>query len=211
VPLRGNVSALPLPDRSVDVVMSIEAISHYYDVEHFFDECARVLRPGGHLVISDGNNGANPRIRRETEELWERFERGPMGPCGDHDVPEPMVSRRTRLMREVFPALAPDVVSTLAERTSGMDRAAIVEAVSAHLAGGPMPDAPYRRGQCRASRMGLLPRAAVRPARPRASGSSDAASRPARCRTSAGASNEPRRRRERRMLRRFPTYRWARA
>ena len=148
VPLRGNVSALPLPDRSVDVVMSIEAISHYYDVEHFFDECARVLRPGGHLVISDGNNGANPRIRRETEELWERFEHGPMGPCGDHDVPEPMVSRRTRVIRAAFPALASDVVSTLAERTSGMDRAAIVEAVSAHLAGGPMPDAPYRRGQC---------------------------------------------------------------
>ena len=148
VPLRGDVSSLPLPDASVDVVMSIEAISHYYDVDRFLDECARVLRPGGWLVISDGNNGANPRIRRETEELWERFEHGPMGPCGEHDIPEPMISRRERVIRAAFPSLAPERVTALAESTSGMDREAIVAAVSAHLAGGPAPDSHYHRGQC---------------------------------------------------------------
>jgi SAM-dependent methyltransferase len=148
VPLRGDVSSLPIPDASVDVVMSIEAISHYYDVNRFLDECARVLRPGGWLVISDGNNGANPRIRRETEELWERFEHGPMGPCGEHDIPEPMISRRERVIRAAFPALAPETVTSLADCTSGMDRDAIVAAVAEHLAGGPAPDSPYRRGQC---------------------------------------------------------------
>lgn len=148
VPLRGDVSALPLPDASVDVVMSIEAISHYYDVNRFLDECARVLRPGGWLVISDGNNGANPRIRRETEELWERFEHGPMGPCGEHDIPEPMISRRERVIRAAFPSLAPERVTGLAAATSGMDRETIVAAVSAHLAGGPAPDSHYHRGQC---------------------------------------------------------------
>ena len=146
--IRADVAHLPLPAASADIVISIEAISHYYDVDRFLDECARVLRPGGWVLISDGNNGANPRIRAHTEELWERFEHGPTGTFGDHEVLDPMVSRRERVICEHFPALAPAVASTLAERTSGMDRAQIIEAVGAHLAGGTAPDSPYRRGQC---------------------------------------------------------------
>lgn len=71
-----------------------------------------------------------------------------MGMFGEHEVPEPMVSRRERVIRERFPALAPEVASALAERTSGMDRAQIHEVVGAHLAGGPPPDSRYHRGQC---------------------------------------------------------------
>src|SRR5262249_44203728 len=146
VPVRADASHLPLRTGSADVVVSIEAISHYFDVDAFLDECARVLRPGGWVVVSDGNNGANPRIRTYTEELWERFEHGPMGMFGEHDVPEPMVSRRERVIRDRFPALAPSVVSALAERTSGMDRAQIVGAVTDHLAGAGPPGTRYHRG-----------------------------------------------------------------
>ena len=148
VPVRADVARLPLPAASADIVMSIEAISHYYDVDQFLDECRRVLKPGGWVVISDGNNGANPRIRAHTEELWERFEHGPMGMFGDHEVPEPMVSRRERVIRQHFPGLAPEVASALAETTSGMDRARIVEVVGSHLAGGPAPASSYHRGMC---------------------------------------------------------------
>ena len=148
VPIRADVARLPLPAASVDIVMSIEAVSHYYDVDAFLDECVRVLRPGGWVVISGGNNGANPRIRTQTEELWERFEHGPMGMFGEHEVPEPMVSWRERVIRDRFPGLAPAVVSALAERTSGMDRTHIIDVVGTHLAGGAPPDSRYRRGQC---------------------------------------------------------------
>jgi SAM-dependent methyltransferase len=148
VPLRSDVAHLPLRDSSADLVVSIEAISHYYDVDTFLDECRRVLRPGGWVVISDGNNGASPRVRSHTEELWERLEQGPVGNFGEHEVPEPMVSRRARVIRQHFPGLPVELVSTLAENTSGMDRAQIVEVVGAHLAGGPAPATPYRRGMC---------------------------------------------------------------
>ena len=110
---------------------------------------------------SDGNNGANPRVRTQTEELWERFEHGPMGMFGEHDVPEPMVSRRARVIRDRFPALAPAVVSALAERTSGMDRSQIVRAVAEHLAGGDPPDMRYHRGQCPRELLAGVPRARV--------------------------------------------------
>jgi SAM-dependent methyltransferase len=146
--LRGDVSAMPLRRDSVDLVLSIEAISHYFDITRFLDECARVLRPGGVLLISDGNNGANPAIRRFTEELWERFELGPCGALGTHHVDETMTERRERLLRERFPRLDEPRVRALALATSGWDAARIERAVARHLAGGPAPDSHYRRGTC---------------------------------------------------------------
>ena len=146
--LRGNVQAIPLKPDSVDLVLSIEAISHYYDVDAFLDECARVLRPGGVLLISDGNNGANPGLRRFTEGLWQRFELGPRGAWHGHDIQDTMVERRERLLRERFPRLEEAKVHALARATSGWDAARIERAVAEHLAGGPAPNAPYRRGTC---------------------------------------------------------------
>jgi SAM-dependent methyltransferase len=146
--VRGDASRIPLRTGSADIVLSIEAISHYYDVDAFLDECARVLRPGGHVLVSDGNNGANPRIRAHTIELWQRFELGPEGRFGDHDVPEPMIRRRERVLHQGFPALPEARVRELARVTSGMDRAQITQAVTAHLAGGPAPASEYRHGQC---------------------------------------------------------------
>jgi SAM-dependent methyltransferase len=146
--LRGDAGRIPLRSGSADIVLSIEAISHYYDVNAFLDECARVLRPGGVVVVSDGNNGANPRIRAHTLELWKRFELGPEGMLGQHVVPEPMIRRRERVLRQGFPQLPEARVQELAGVTSGMDRAEITRAVAAHLAGGPAPANAYEYGQC---------------------------------------------------------------
>lgn len=146
--VRGDASRIPIRAGRADIVLSIEAISHYYDVDAFLDECARVLRPGGFVVVSDGNNGANPRIRAHTLELWRRFEFGPEGTLGEHVVPEPMIRRRERVLREGFPALPEARVRELAQVTSGMDRAQITQAVAAHLAGGAAPTSTYRHGQC---------------------------------------------------------------
>lgn len=146
LPVRADAGALPIATASADLVLSIEAISHYYDVPRFLDECARVLRPGGQLLVSDGNNGVNPRIRALIEMLWERLENGPPGRLGEHEVPEPMVERRVRVIRERFPQLDPARVRALAEGTSGLTVPEIVARVEAHLAGGPPPECRYRRG-----------------------------------------------------------------
>jgi SAM-dependent methyltransferase len=51
--LHGDLRALPLPDNHVDLVVCALALTHHRDLGPVLAEFARVLRPGGHLVISD--------------------------------------------------------------------------------------------------------------------------------------------------------------
>lgn len=52
---QGNLAELPLDDGSVDVVVNFQVIEHLWDQGQFVDECARVLRPSGVLLISTPN------------------------------------------------------------------------------------------------------------------------------------------------------------
>ena len=49
----GDLTALPLPARSVDAVVCALALVHIPDVASALREFARVLRPGGRVIISD--------------------------------------------------------------------------------------------------------------------------------------------------------------
>jgi SAM-dependent methyltransferase len=51
--LEGDVRALPLDTGAQDVVVCGLALSHLPDLRPVFSELARVLRPGGHLIVSD--------------------------------------------------------------------------------------------------------------------------------------------------------------
>jgi 2-polyprenyl-3-methyl-5-hydroxy-6-metoxy-1,4-benzoquinol methylase len=54
-PLVGSVMVLPFPDATFDVVLSTEVIEHVPDPALAVKEFARVLKPGGHLVLSTPN------------------------------------------------------------------------------------------------------------------------------------------------------------
>lgn len=52
-PLEGELEAIPLPDDSVDVVISNGVINLSPRKSRVFAECARVLRPGGRFCVAD--------------------------------------------------------------------------------------------------------------------------------------------------------------
>jgi erythromycin 3''-O-methyltransferase len=53
VPVVGDAARLPIADGTLDGVISVEAAFHFRSRKAFFDECYRVLRPGGVLSTSD--------------------------------------------------------------------------------------------------------------------------------------------------------------
>jgi ubiquinone/menaquinone biosynthesis C-methylase UbiE len=50
--LQGAADKIPLPDNSVDVVVSFETIEHHDQHEKMFSEMKRVLHPDGMLILS---------------------------------------------------------------------------------------------------------------------------------------------------------------
>jgi arsenite methyltransferase len=69
--LRGEIEAIPLPDRSVDVVISNCVINLSTDKDRVLREAFRVLTPGGRFAVSDVVvRGPVPADVRRSVELW---------------------------------------------------------------------------------------------------------------------------------------------
>jgi len=69
--LKGEIENIPLPDNSVDVLVSNCVINLSGDKDRVLREAFRVLRPGGRFAISDVIvRGAVPDQIRKSMELW---------------------------------------------------------------------------------------------------------------------------------------------
>jgi len=69
--LKGHIEAIPLPDDSVDVIISNCVINLSVDKRTVLAEAFRVLKPGGRFAVSDVVvRGSVPQAVRESMELW---------------------------------------------------------------------------------------------------------------------------------------------
>lgn len=66
----GDVHALPFPDASFDVVLSVASIKHWAEPARGLAECARVLRPGGRVAIIEADRGCRHEDAKRFVSGW---------------------------------------------------------------------------------------------------------------------------------------------
>jgi 2-polyprenyl-3-methyl-5-hydroxy-6-metoxy-1,4-benzoquinol methylase len=69
--LKGEIESIPLPDNSVDVIISNCVINLSADKDRVLREAFRVLKPGGRFAVSDVVvRGSVPDVVRKNMLLW---------------------------------------------------------------------------------------------------------------------------------------------
>ena len=78
--LKGEIESIPLPDASVDVIISNCVINLSADKDRALREAFRVLKPGGRFAVSDiVVRGDVPQAVRKSVELWVGCVAGALG------------------------------------------------------------------------------------------------------------------------------------
>jgi SAM-dependent methyltransferase len=105
---RMDAMALPFGDATLDVIIIFEALYYVPDAERFAAECARVLRPGGCVLISNANKDLydfNPsqysHVYHGVVELGELFGKHGMRAQFWGDVAVAKVSWRQKILRPI--------------------------------------------------------------------------------------------------------------
>jgi len=123
-----DLHELPVADDSADLVVCALALTHVPDLASAFAEFVRVLRPGGHLVVSDSRgligDLSPPMVRARADgsfgylQTWHRLASGyleaalPLGlevrRCVEPHRPEPLLNADGTYLYDGEPPEAPD-------------------------------------------------------------------------------------------------------
>jgi ubiquinone/menaquinone biosynthesis C-methylase UbiE len=71
----GDIESLPVSTAEVDIVLANMVLHHAADPPNAIREIARVLKPGGRVVITDADTHQHEWLRTEQHDRWLGFER----------------------------------------------------------------------------------------------------------------------------------------
>jgi SAM-dependent methyltransferase len=145
--LKGEIESIPLPDNSVDVVISNCVINLSADKDRVLREAFRVLKPGGRFAVSDvvARGEIAPEVRQSVL-LWvgciagaleENDYRSKLSAAGFHEIDiEPTRIYRVEDAREFLSSAGVDV-DTVAAQVDEKFMSAFVRAVKPKACCGP--------------------------------------------------------------------------
>lgn len=108
-----------------------------------------MLKPGGHILISDGNNRANSSCVADLRQLYRAWENGPEGTNTGRDVVNRSFRQRRRdVIAQARPALSAEQLDYLADTTSGLFGDRLLREVDKYLAGDGWVERRFRDGIC---------------------------------------------------------------
>src|SRR6185437_15802296 len=70
---RGELEALPLDDEAVDVALLSQALHHAHEPARALAEAARILKPGGRVLILDLRTHEETWVRDRLGDRWLGF------------------------------------------------------------------------------------------------------------------------------------------
>ena len=135
---------IDVASESVDLVYAGEVISHIHPafLHTFYSEVARVLRPGGRILIYDSNNLAHLPTRLERIENYGQWENGASSELGSN-----YERQRAVLLRKSFPELDQERAAWFAKRCAGLHTRRLLATVRQALDTGQFVPRVFRPGQ----------------------------------------------------------------
>jgi Methylase involved in ubiquinone/menaquinone biosynthesis len=115
----GNAINTSFEDNSFDGVLIKDAASHFSHPSSVYAEVARILRPGGRLVIVEDRNALNSGVRIATQQIWETSETGSPEELAQFGMQKSFTQMRIEYLMRRFPDLDSLTVNTLAKQTRG--------------------------------------------------------------------------------------------
>lgn len=154
-PTVGDICTMDMPSKSFDGIYCAQAIEHVHDVEVMFDNCRRMLRPGGRMIIVNDNNVYNAEtlqaalaMWKERDTSWSHAEHLRTVRPVEHADARPYSSMREIIVEQTRPELNREDRRRIVEATAGLTRTDIVDATNAFCAGHELPTPPAH-GWCR--------------------------------------------------------------
>jgi SAM-dependent methyltransferase len=116
LPLEGDSLMINAEDKSFDVIIAREVVSHVRDLDTFLKEVNRVLKKKGVFFIKDDNNAFDIRGRIFRRKLWKECEFESKNPAGYRKSYRAM---REDMLKDKYPQMNVKDLQILAEKTAG--------------------------------------------------------------------------------------------